>query len=163
MSRFALFAIIVIVAAGIWFLFFSGEQTQPLPEQEQTETVISPSSNFVTINGARLKVEVVRNPQESARGLGGRDSLDENKGMLFVLDEPTFPGFWMKDMRFALDFIWIDEEGKVVGITENVAPETYPEIFTSSVPVLHMLEVNAGWAQDHNISVGDAVLLNFAE
>ncbi|MEK7510163.1 MAG: DUF192 domain-containing protein [Patescibacteria group bacterium] len=111
------------------------------------------------INGHELGLQVVRTPEEQSVGLSGRESLAENAGMLFVYKKPFIPGFWMPDMRFSIDIIWIDKNRKIVGIEDNVAPQTYPDIFQPSLPVLYVLEVNANWAKNHNISIGDEVML----
>jgi len=87
--------------------------------------------------------------------LSNREKLAENQGMLFVFDHTDYHSFWMKDMRFAIDIIWIDENKKVVDITHNAEPESYPKIFKPSLPAQYVLEVNAGWAEEHRVKVGD--------
>lgn len=91
------------------------------------------------------------------RGLSGREKLPENSGMLFVFDKPDYHSFWMKDMKFAIDIIWIDENKKIVDITYNTAPETYPATFRSNVPVQYVLEVNAGWAEQSAMNINDVI------
>ena len=78
--------------------------------------------------------------------------------MYFVLGEKKIATFWMKDMLFSLDIIWIDN-GKIVGINENVSVPTNDIIptYTSTQPITHILEVNAGFASKHNIEVGSTV------
>ena len=80
--------------------------------------------------------------------------------MLFVYDEPDIPSFWMKDMKFSIDIIWIDENNKVVGIEKNINPETYPQTFAPSRQILNVLEVNAGWSDAHSIEIGDKITVN---
>jgi len=140
----------ILILAGIWFF---GRQEQP---QVQTRPT-------ATINGYVLELEIVRTPEEQARGLSGRESLAENTGMFFVYESSLTPGFWMKDMNFPLDIIWIDANKKIVDITENLAPETFPQVFFPRAPVQYVLEVNAGWAESHNVSPLDAVMLNIGE
>ena len=118
--------------------------------------LLSPAKQpSVIINGHTLEVEVVRTPEEQARGLSGRESLAENAGMLFVYETPVTPGFWMKDMNFPLDIIWIGSDKRIVDISENIAPETFPQLFRPLAPVQYVLEVNAGWAEAHNLSMGN--------
>ncbi|MDZ4231821.1 MAG: DUF192 domain-containing protein [Candidatus Pacearchaeota archaeon] len=109
------------------------------------------------INGTPLKLEVVSGRAEKIRGLSGREFLPENQGMLFVYEKETQPSFWMKDMGFSLDIIWISSEKKVVGVEVEVSPATYPAKFTPDTFVQWVLEVNAGWAEKHGVSAGDAV------
>lgn len=158
------FTVLALVSlAGTWVTFhpetlsslisspgFSGGGTRHI-------MVLSPSDAQKGV----LTVEVAATEQERAKGLGGRDSLDPNSGMLFVFDKPGRPQFWMKGMRFPLDFIWIDGR-RVVGIIENVpAPQKDPDgvlpLYSSTVDVDKVLEVNAGYVKSHGIAVGDSL------
>jgi hypothetical protein len=112
----------------------------------------------VTIGANVVTAELAAEPRAQQRGLAGRPSLDPNHGMLFVYQTPGRYPFWMKGMRFPLDFIWIDE-GYVVGVTPAVRPETYPATFAPPRPVRYILEVNAGWAAAHDVSAGERVTL----
>ena len=118
---------------------------------------------IVEVGGAAFMVEIAASPDERSRGLSGRDSLPDGSGMLFVYDNPDVPGFWMRGMYFALDFVWIGDDCEVVDVTTDV-PEAGPgtsegllPIYRPSTPVLFNLEVNAGSAARHGIGVGDAV------
>ena len=139
----------VVVVAGLW-LWAKNEPQEPLEERQ-----------IIAITGQELEVEVARTPQEQSRGLSGKESLADNAGMLFVYGQPTTPAFWMPDMNFALDIIWIDESGVIIGIAEKVAPESYPELFSPPAPVQYVLEVNAGWSAAHGVTAGDDVFLDF--
>lgn len=122
-----------------------------------------PPNNYQTpfhIGSSNILVGVADNDETRERGLSGRDSLTDQQGMLFDFSDigPTKPGFWMKDMKFALDFVWINNN-KVVGITPNVptptSSNTQLPIYYPPSDVTQMLEVNAGWTAKHNIKVGD--------
>ncbi|MEW6610560.1 MAG: DUF192 domain-containing protein [Patescibacteria group bacterium] len=108
----------------------------------------------ITLNGIPVRAEIMRTPEEKARGLSGRESLEEGKGMLFVFDPPTRPSFWMKDMRFPIDIIWIYQD-KVIGVTPNIPypADAHSPLPTYSPPdfVTHVLEVPAGWAERNDI------------
>lgn len=109
-----------------------------------------------------LTAELARTPGERARGLGGRPSLPADAGMLFVMDRAAQHAFWMKGMQFALDFIWISAEKRVVDLTEGVPPQPgVPDselaLYSPSAPVLYVLEVNAGVVREHGVRVGDEV------
>jgi uncharacterized membrane protein (UPF0127 family) len=84
-------------------------------------------------------------------------------GMLFVFSTSQVRTFWMKDMNFPLDFIWINQN-QVVKIDENVpAPINKldpPQVILSDKPVNQVLEVNAGFVSKNHISIGDKVVLN---
>ena len=109
---------------------------------------------FITINGVRVAVEVMDTNEKRQQGLSGREQLGESKGMLFVFDQPGIYPFWMKDMKFPLDFVWINE-GRVVDIREKV--EITEMNIKPGQPANKVLEVNSGWVEKHQIKVGDEV------
>lgn len=119
----------------------------------------------VKIGDLTIPVEVVEAPEEKARGLSGRSSLNENMGMLFVFSPKEKASFWMIDMNFPLDIIWITDE-KIIGIEKNVpAPEKGTQndklpLYYSPSEIDHVLEVNSGFSDSHNLKPGDAVELN---
>ncbi len=104
-------------------------------------------------------VEIVDTPETRAQGLSGRESLGENEGMLFVFDEFKIYSFWMKEMKFDLDFAWI-MEGEVVGLAEQVlAPKVgeSPVVVRPSQPIEMVLEVNSGFLNKKGVKIGDRV------
>jgi uncharacterized membrane protein (UPF0127 family) len=111
-----------------------------------------------TAAGARhaVVVELARTDAERARGLMGRTSLPEDRGMLFLFDETAEHAFWMKDTPLPLDMIFIDEEGRIVGIVERAAPRTLAQR-TVGVPSRYVLEVNGGWSRARGVKAGDRV------
>lgn len=116
----------------------------------------------ITIGSASIAYEVVKTPEEIKRGLGGRMSLANDHGMLFIIDPPQVMTFWMKDMKFPLDFIWI-KSGSVVDITEHVAAPLLSTSdnqlikYESKTEVDHVLEVNAGFVEYYKIKIGDGL------
>jgi len=123
----------------------------------------------VTIGKAIVQVEIASTPAQRAQGLSGRATIcgaplrqgcgEAQKGMLFVFQKPTRDGFWMKDMHFALDIIWVDSGGVITSIAHDLSPETYPQSFRPRTPALMVLEVVAGFARAHNIAIGDKVVV----
>ena len=115
------------------------------------------NAGAITIGDTTIVVELAKNHPERALGLGGRDSLPQDAGMYFVFPDSDYYQFWMKDMKFPIDIIWIDKFMKIVDIKENVLPDTYPEMLTPKEKALTVLEVNAGFAKAHKVSVGDEI------
>jgi hypothetical protein len=118
-----------------------------------------PSSNTVQVEfgGVTLTVEVAKSTADQEKGLSDRDSMANDHGMLFVFDSEANWGFWMKGMRFSLDIIWFDSQRHVVYMEQGLAPCT-PQacpIYTPSVKAMYVLEVNAGFVQNHSIVLGD--------
>jgi len=104
-----------------------------------------------------IQAFVADNDTTMQKGLGDRASLPQNEGMIFVFPEPGSVGFWMKDMQFSLDMVWIGDDKVVKGVTKNISPDTYPNIFLPPVPVKYVLEVNAGMAEKLGIVKGSMV------
>lgn len=94
------------------------------------------------------------------KGLSGRKSLGQDEAMLFVFQSPGIYKFWMKDMNFPLDIIWLDKDRKVIHIEHNLSPSTYPKVFGPDLPALFVLEVNSGIANNLSLSVGDEIFFN---
>lgn len=114
----------------------------------------------VKIGSASFEVEIADNPITQARGLSGREFLPENKGMLFLFSSPAKRGFWMPDMNFSLDIIWI-KRNKIVGISENIPPAGFGEleIYYSPEPADKVLEINAGLSKKYGFMTGDIIVL----
>lgn len=110
------------------------------------------------IGGAQIYAEIADANEEIVQGLSTRTTLEENSGMYFVLKKREIATFWMKDMLFSLDIIWIDA-GKIVGIVKEAPISSGKDIptYTSPGPVTHVLEVNAGFTKEHNIKIGGRV------
>ena len=125
-------------------------------------TIIAAACNqttpSMTINGHKLNIEIANTDEKRAQGLSNRTSLDSHSGMLFIMPTAAKHNFWMKDMKFALDLIWIRND-QIVEITPNVGFTDQTKLYSSSVDADQILEVNAGWAAQNGIKVGDTVEL----
>ena len=137
----------LIIVGGSVFLFFN----RPLEVESKTR--------FVKIGDTSIEVEIVDTPRARTKGLSGRKTLPDGTGMLFVFDQGGEYGFWMKEMNFAIDIVWIDEGLEVVGITERLTPETFPEIFYPPRKVMYVLELPAGTSRNIGIDKGVIVYL----
>ena len=108
-------------------------------------------------------VDLAVTPEERTRGLSGRPSMREEQGMLFVYDEDGARTFWMPDMHFPLDMVWIRADCTIAGVTADVpnpppdTPRDQLELYPSAGMVRFILELNAGQAAMHGIEPGDAV------
>lgn len=105
-----------------------------------------------------FKVEIADTMKKKEKGLSGRASLPQDQGMLFVFSEPGNYYFWMKDMNFPLDFIWINGN-EIVDISKNIKPEEYqlPKSLTSKKPADKVLEINAGIAEKLQINITNKI------
>lgn len=100
-----------------------------------------------------VELDVADTYEARRMGLSGRESMAENQGMLFIFDEPGLQCFWMKDMNFDIDMIWLDASKTVTKIDKNVAKETYPDNFCQD-DVMYVVEVVSGWADKNSVKIG---------
>jgi len=119
---------------------------------------INPITPKVIIQDKVYYLDVAATDSEKEKGLGGRQSLEANRGMIFPYDRKEYFPFWMKGMNFPLDFIWIDGN-VIVDITKNVPVMTGNTITTvrPSKPVDKIIEFNAGFVDSNAIQIGDTV------
>lgn len=118
----------------------------------------------VTISKKTVAVEVMDNDEKRERGLSGRAHLSPDSGMLFDFTSSSdrLPAFWMKDMLFDIDILWI-KNGKVIAINRSVpkpAPNTPLNQLRSYLPpseIDYVLEVNSGWSVKNKIEIGELV------
>jgi len=86
--------------------------------------------------------EVARTQAEKQQGLSGRNSMPKNHGMIFVYDDSDWRCMWMKDMRFAIDIIWLDDNKQITHVENNVNPDTFPRSFCGKTTAKYVIEVN---------------------
>jgi hypothetical protein len=111
----------------------------------------------VALKGETISVVLADTEALRKKGLSGRESLAQDEGMLFIFPEDGKYAFWMRDMRFPIDILWLSDTGAVVYMVQNVSPETYPENFAPYDPARYVLELPTGWAREHNVQIGDIV------
>lgn len=128
-----------LIAAGVFFVwnYFHPATNEYLP-----------LDHMVTVAGKEIMVRVADTEATQVQGLSGFTGLPADQGMFFLFPKVNYYAFWMKDMRFPLDVIWLkqtNQEGiyKVVGVVLQVSPDTYPQAFTSPEPVDGFLELPA--------------------
>ncbi len=159
-------------------LLFSASCSKPISQNITPQSPSFSYSHKLQVGNKNILVEIADTPQKMEQGLSGRPELTDDQGMLFDFktspnpylkkegNNGVVPSFWMKDMKFNLDFIWINNN-KIIGITPDVlAPiensklkiENLPTYFPPS-PVTWVLEINSGWAKKNHLQVGDGVKL----
>lgn len=121
-----------------------------------------PISSQVTINDKTFSVDVADTREEREKGLSGRKKLDAGEAMLFVFEETGLHTFWMKDMKFNLDIIFIKDD-KIVTIHKNVekpSPDLAPaelEHYAPRESANFVLEINSGLSDKYSFKEGDTV------
>jgi uncharacterized membrane protein (UPF0127 family) len=110
-------------------------------------------------SGKVLQVEVMVSDEDRAMGLMFRPSLAPDRGMLFRFEAPDFHGIWMKNCRFPIDILWLDEEKRVVHVAEAVPPckEEPCPVYQPLRRASWVVELNAGQARREQAVVGASV------
>ena len=132
-------------------------------KQSFAEEIVYAHAIVTTSKGKEIPVEVADTLKKRSLGLGKRASLKKGWGMLFVFEKRKPHRFWMKDMQFPLDIIWLDNH-RIVHIIHNAQPsdpKDEPEVMTSPVSVNFVLEIAAGRAAKLGLKTGQRMKFKF--
>jgi uncharacterized membrane protein (UPF0127 family) len=136
-----------------WFLLIAFLYVLPAPASAANLE----SLEIVSKSGVQVfSVEVMRTPEERAKGLMYRRELPEGRGMLFDFSPEQPVSMWMKNTYISLDMIFISADGRIVRIAENTTPES-EAIIPAGRPVRGVLEVIGGTSKKYGIAPGDRV------
>ena len=142
-----LIVIAAILAIGIFSLWFYSRH---------------PLQTTVTVRNTTFTVDVAVTAKEKEIGLGNRKSLAADHGMLFVYDHKEIYSYWMRNMHFPIDIIWIDDQ-TIVDIAKNVPVSDKPvgelPIYHPIAPVDKVLELPAGTSDRFGIIIGDKIII----
>jgi len=148
---------LTIVSAVVFLLFsFITEGALAQEFRYAHATVITPK-------GVSIPVEVSDTPEKRSLGLGKRDKLVNGWGMLFVFEKRIPHSFWMKNMRFPIDIIWLDNQ-RIVELAENVPPPQEgesPKVMEPRLPSNFVLEIESGRARALGLKVGQKLSYQF--
>lgn len=156
--------ILLIIIAGLMVYYtqrgdggteiFTESEVMDIPFKKQGELFFTSAQNSDTL--AMIDIEVADNSQLRARGLMYRRSIPENAGMLFVQGMEEMQSFWMKNTYIPLDILFVDANKEIVTIHASTTPLKEWN-YASTKPALYVVEVNAGFSNRHNISIGDRI------
>jgi hypothetical protein len=125
-----------------------------------TSALATPAVVPLTLpSGKVLQAEVMVNDEDRAMGLMFRPSLPIDRGMIFVFEAADFHAIWMKNCKFPIDIVWLDEAKTVVHVAESVPPckaDPCPS-YTPLRRAAYVIELNAGQARRENAVVGATV------
>ena len=145
---FTALVLVVISSFGVWHTLHS------------SATVCTESyrnDKTVTLHDTEVKAEVVDTPSAQVQGLSGKRCLPADQTMLFVFDRDDDYCFWMKDMNFPIDIIWLNSKKNVVSIITGAQPSTYPKNFCPGYPTRYVLEMPAGTVGRTETTYGDTI------
>ncbi len=140
LTRHRLLSAVVLIGLlwALWSLAFQPSQSLP------RRTLI--------INGTSYQLEVASTPDEQIKGLSGRKAMPDWSGMLFSYPDEAERCMWMKDMRYAIDILWVGSDKKINHIEQKLAPETYPQTYCFEAQ--YVVELSAGQAAKHSLRNG---------
>jgi uncharacterized membrane protein (UPF0127 family) len=153
------FLSVCVFVGSVFFIGNISYDTEPVRVAQKE--ILQNKTPVLYLDNIPIQVELARTVEERSTGLSGRTILPEGTGMLFIMDTEEKHGFWMPDMYFSIDIIWMDKDMHVVDISKEVSPDSYPEIFTPRKPALFILEVPAGYAQKVGIKEGSVGTLEY--
>jgi uncharacterized membrane protein (UPF0127 family) len=111
-------------------------------------------------SGKVLQVEVMVKDEDRQMGLMFRSSLAQDRGMLFVFDTLDFHGIWMKNCKFPIDILWLDEDKKVVHLAQSVPPcsaDPCP-VYQPLRRAAYVVELSAGQARKEKAVLGATIV-----
>jgi len=149
------FGFLVSIFIGITLFVYN------LPSNLQRQ---SQKQSIVEVLGHKIEIEVMRSTSDRTRGLSGRESLAEDKGMLFVFSTPGQHSFWMKDMKFSIDIIWIlDDEVVDIWKSASVPMGNNTPSYRPKRSANYVLEVAAGFVEEKGINIGNKIRVDINE
>jgi uncharacterized membrane protein (UPF0127 family) len=116
---------------------------------------IALSEASIVVGHERVTVEVAATPSARRRGLMHRESLSDDRGMLFVFPEEKRLTFWMRDTHIPLSIAFARSDGTIVHIADMEPRSERP--VSSRLPARYALEMNRGWFLRHGVLEGDAI------
>lgn len=156
------FIIILAMVIAIMIFFFVGRSIINAP-QNINESPASQTGPTATINNQTFLLEIVNDDKGRQLGLSNRQSLPQDHGMLFLFERSDNYSFWMKDMHFPIDIIYINND-TVVHVFENVPPPKSKRnlpVYTPDSPSDKVLEINAGLSKKFDITKGTKVKIKY--
>jgi uncharacterized membrane protein (UPF0127 family) len=152
---------LLILASVITFIIYAYTFYRNNPRDEKSVSNL----NIVYKNKIQnIKLEIANDNEERVLGLSNRINLSENAGMLFFFEDEAVRSFWMKDMNFNIDIIYLNKEKQIISIYKNVSKDSYDKsnprrslFINSIIPSKYVIELNANKSTDLNLQIGDVL------
>lgn len=150
-----IFAVFFVVFGVFYYVIIPYKAGRLQPHYLSSQWLVMPSNKIINL-------EIADTEAERAQGLSGRDRIADNEGMWFVFDQEGIHPFWMKDMKFNIDIIWLDEDHSITDIIRNAPVPEIPDdlsTYSNTKPAKYVLEVNSGVSEE--LSVGDILRIKY--
>ena len=150
-------SLVLMIGGGLWLQNKSVPQ-EPLTGTMTEKQIIDTYGPLIPIyfGHVQMRASVADTSSLREQGLSDTPSLPIGIVKLFVFDEPVVAPFWMKDMQYPIDILWLDADKKIIFIAANLSPLTYPTTFGPTEPSLYVIETPAGMAQREHMYVGSS-------
>ncbi len=130
---------------------------EPARIYESIDENIDQRQRTIKIGEVIFNMELADTDAERIKGLSGRQSLPQDTALVFQFEKEERQGFWMKDMYFPIDMVWVDQNKKIVHIESEVSPNTFPKVFNPEEKALYVIELNSGEVLQNKIKIGDFI------
>ena len=145
-------AVVFLILGAILLIAF-----QVSPQKDTVDSKVKETEGVVRVGNTYVAVWLARTEEERVLGLSGSSSLPKDTGMLFIFEASDMHGFWMKDMQYPIDIIWIDDTFSIVSLKENASPDEYPQVYFPETKARYVLEVKAGFIKEAQVAKGQKV------
>lgn len=108
----------------------------------------------LTLGEVALQASIADTETTREKGLSDTPSLPKGVVKLFVFEQSAAWTFWMKDMQYPIDIIWLDENKIVIHLEPSLTPESYPATFAPPLPAKYVIETEAGFTESARITLG---------
>ncbi len=145
-----IFVIPMILISSIVSFFVRDYETRKIEFVNSEETI-------------SIDVQIADNIFKKSLGLMYRETIGDEEGMLFIFEKEKKPRFWMKNMKFPIDIIFVSKDFEIVEIVENAQPcnSWFCFGFKPERPAKYVIETKAGFCKKHGIKIGDKCLCDF--
>ncbi len=108
-----------------------------------------------------LQAEIADTDAARENGLMFREKLSESQAMLFIFPGEVLASFWLKNVKFPLDIIWLNADKTIVDIDTNCQPcRENCQSYAPRVPAKYTIEVSAGFVEKNKVKAGDKLIFS---
>lgn len=127
---------------------------------QMVSAYLYPRTATLYLGEGAFVAQVANTDRTRTKGLSDTARLPADEVMLFVFDNDSKWGIWMKDMHYSLDIVWLDESKKVVDMALGVSPESYPKVFIPKKEARYVVELVAGTVKKEAIREGQQAVFD---
>ena len=171
--KLALSVIFVFILIGVFYSIAMRNVANENMVSINTQNANTKSTTITLPRGEVLHTEVADTEVTRAQGLSDRESLCDDCAMLFVFPENGYYGFWMKDMKFNIDIVFLDQDKHIVNIYKNADKDSYhklltrnpstsrmentSQIFKNTTSAMYVIELPAHASDVYRLEVGNVL------